>query len=224
MKDTHYRELAERLYASAKGRPGDDENFYKDGGDKKPPNSYQSTGLSKLDSLVQALRPRIQYAYGSAHNELMDAALTHKMETRDFTDKEHWITIPPPDGYARDNEYPATLAHELAHWAFIRNKELQINKGLPELDNPLAILVYQLEQKEWPPRHYVEEELAAEIGATLLLDWAGGDPQLDRRAEYIANWLKVVPEPKRDEYYAKAEERAISGLEWMLEQAHMQAP
>src|SRR5690606_765171 len=94
--------------------------------------------------------------------------------------------MPPFESFRDAAAYYVTLAHECTHWT--RHEK--------RLDRDLG-------RKRFGDQGYAMEELVAELGAAFLCADLDLTPQIrDDHAPYIAGWLKVLKEDKREIFTA----------------------
>lgn len=218
MNLTRYRALADDLLQRASSDPGTQRDFLrKDIAYGEPQDSpFRPTGIDRLDRLLAALGIRWQYGGLDAANVLRfgGPSAYERAELRNFTDDEHFIRIPNQDAFVDAGEYVPTIAHEAMHWAMTRDPDIKLELGMVqetvESGEPL--------QSSQLSPGYIVEEIAAEIGATILLNWAGAGSFVDR-ADYVANYLRAVPPTFRDFAFDMAKQRALTAFEWMLNRA-----
>lgn len=167
------------------------------------PGPYRPSGFATLDAIAEASRAR--FLYGG------NQPTTH-------TDSGT-IELPEPERFCSSEDYARTVAHELAHWT-----------GWPgELGRPTP---YTTEFRQFllgaPPVYYAREEMAAELGAALILDAAGVPHDLAYSSGYYAGWREAHaqdPQPDEagtvEEADAWARARAEEAAELLLNRAGM---
>jgi antirestriction protein ArdC len=107
-----------------------------------------------------------------------------------------YIQMPVIEAFRDAESFYATLAHESAHWT----------RHSSRLDRDFG-------RKQWGDEGYAREELVAELGSAFLCADLGITPEVrDDHASYIANWLTVLKNDKRDiqRRIACAEGRGLS--------------
>ena len=167
-----------------------------------PGDEYVPTGNARFDAIVRAANPRFHYG-------------AHAGYVRDSDDDGEtyydYIGFPPREAFTTNAGFIRTLAHELTHWTQGEGRGGEREQaGMSEFDRFLAMISGQ------QPLGYVQEELTAEIGATLLLDAVGEDVDMPARAHYIANWESAAPPEERDRLFTAAEADAKRAVNWLL--------
>ena len=212
MSKINYHALAKEIITKAKHDPGNPRPYATGGDDDKAVDGpYQPTGIAKLDALVQALNVHFRYGSAQAGNRLSltgDELFRRQFFHADVvTNENHMIDMPNVANFVRADGYPSTLAHELVHWASIRDPA----------HNPTGHA--EDEDANGTNPGYVIDELAAEIGAGMLLRWADADPRIADRAAYVANWLRPVPPQYQQFAIRRAEDDATKYVNWLTAKA-----
>lgn len=222
MNLTRYRALADDLLQRASSDPGKQRDFLRRdfplGEPKDAP--YRPTGVTKIDQLLEALPIRWQYGGDDAANvvRFFTRDTEERATLRNFTNDEHYIRIPDREAFLHDDEYTPTVVHEAMHWAMTRDPDIKLEMGMP--NNSFTAAKENLTGAMLSPG-YIVEELAAEIGATILLDWAGASDAMADRADYVSNYMHAVPAQFKTIAYEMAKYRAMAAFQWMLAKAGM---
>jgi antirestriction protein ArdC len=111
---------------------------------------------------------------------------------------DDFVQIPPKHRFKQENEYYATIFHELTHWT---GHESRLNRD---------------QQSRFGNRSYAEEELVAEIGSCFTLA-ALGVPQTDDMSNhkaYVANWLESLDKDSR--FIFRAASAASKAADYLL--------
>jgi antirestriction protein ArdC len=105
--------------------------------------------------------------------------------------REDYVGMPAREQFSRNEEYHATLFHELVHST---GHESRLNRST------LA------EQASYGSDPYCKEELIAEIGAAFLCGQAEiSERMIDNSAAYVAEWLKRMKDDKKLIVHAAAQ-------------------
>jgi antirestriction protein ArdC len=105
--------------------------------------------------------------------------------------REDYVGMPARERFSRNEEYHATLFHELVHSTGHENR---LNR--PTLN----------EQAGFGSDPYCKEELIAEIGAAFLCGQAEiAERTIDNSAAYVAEWLKRMKDDKKLIVHAAAQ-------------------
>jgi antirestriction protein ArdC len=97
--------------------------------------------------------------------------------------REDYVGMPARERFMRNEEYHATLFHELVH---ATGHESRLNRST------------LTEQAGFGSDPYCREELIAEIGAAFLCGQAEiGERTIDNSAAYVAEWLKRMKDDKK---------------------------
>ena len=105
--------------------------------------------------------------------------------------REDYVGMPAREQFSRNEEYHATLFHELVHST---SHESRLNRST------LA------EQASYGSDPYCKEELIAEIGAAFLCGQAEiSERMIDNSAAYVAEWLKRMKDDKKLIVHAAAQ-------------------
>ena len=97
-----------------------------------------------------------------------------------YTPSLHQVTIPSLSQFISEMAWGETMAHELIH-----------STGHPDLENRF--------EKGYVGGHeaYAKEELVAEIGAAIVLQRLGLEPEMQRMADYVKGWgSKIKDDPR----------------------------
>jgi antirestriction protein ArdC len=115
-----------------------------------------------------------------------------------YNQPDDYIQVPAKHRFREENEYYATIFHELTHWT---GHESRLNRG---------------QHSRFGNRSYAEEELVGEIGACFTLA-ALGVPQtenLDNHKAYVANWLSALNRDSR--FIFRAASAASKAADYIL--------
>lgn len=211
-----YHDAERRLMASLRDTPltaASSDNFPKlwdktpkAGDDPQDLGYYMPTGNRKLDAILAGARPPIQY--GGTNSGVAAWASDAEVFAGDsvIAHGTSWIVQPRPERFASEDARRATLAHELIHWTKEAGRSPRPLTGVREGEMASGYV----------PPGYAREELVAEIGAALLLDAIGANPQWELRAAYMLNWTMSMSGPEEAEtsyHWALAHaERAVDYL------------
>ena len=112
--------------------------------------------------------------------------------------------IPSADKFISQEEYYATLFHELIH-----------STGHPSRLNR------ELQGRHEAKQSYAKEELIAEIGSAFLCSMLGIDNSdiLQNKAAYIQSWLKALKDDKR--LVVKAASHAQKAVDYILKREEL---
>lgn len=86
------------------------------------------------------------------------------------------VVCPKPETFLSDDYYYQTLYHELVHST---GHEKRLNRNA-------------VQNVSFGSQDYSEEELVAELGASMLMLECGQEPHLENAAAYCASWLQVL--------------------------------
>ena len=111
------------------------------------------------------------------------------------------IHMPKLQQFETAGAYYGTLAHELVHWTGAKKR----------LD--------RLETCNKRRGEYAFEELVAELGACFVTARAGGTPDYDNSAAYIASWLKALRDDKKAIFQAAS--AAQKAADYLVEAAEV---
>jgi hypothetical protein len=169
---------------------------------------YQPSGNEKLDALVRALNPT--FRYGATPGAVIpgDVDMVEEDGQVYYRAGADMIDFPHRSQFRSDADYRATLAHELTHWTGAYERAKRPHDPTAGLRMFFGLM----------PEGYPQEEITAEIGAALLLDAVGENPDMSRRAAYAAGWATQVDAERREEVIAKATRDAERAVSWMLAQ------
>jgi antirestriction protein ArdC len=105
--------------------------------------------------------------------------------------REDYVGMPAQERFTREEDYSATLFHELVHST---GHETRLNRST------------LTEQAGFGSDPYCKEELIAEIGAAFLCGQAEiADRTIDNSAAYVAEWLKRIKDDKKLIVHAAAQ-------------------
>lgn len=123
--------------------------------------------------------------------EMPDAPMIECNRTKaGYIPSEDKVIMPPPGAFVSDEDYYATLFHELTHSTGHENR---LNRR-PSTD-----------KRKFGDEAYSKEELVAEMGAAFLCGIAGIETAtVDNSAAYIQNWLTALKDDKRMVIFAAA--------------------
>src|SRR4249919_1410066 len=165
-------------------------------------DEYVPSGNARFDAIVRAANPRFHYGAIAGYSRDSDDG------GKTFFD---YIMFPPMAAFPTKQNYIRTLSHELVHWTQGKGRGGErAPAGMSDTERFLAQLMGHM------PASYVQEELTAEIGATLLLDAVGEDPKMEARAQYVANWESAAHPEYRDRLFTAAEADAKRAVNWLL--------
>lgn len=173
-------------------------------GHKSRDRRFISTGNVKLDRIVANAGVRIRYG-----SELPGNVVLGTMERGEIVPNDPevtWIEFPVRSSFHSAASYLRTVAHELVHWSHVEGVSPRPMTGRNEIESIFGMV----------PAGYAEEELVAEIGAALLLEAVGEDPDIRERASYINNWAEAIPEHSRRGALREAAKTAEAAVEALL--------
>lgn len=105
------------------------------------------------------------------------------------------IQLPPECAFHGPAEFATTGLHELGHWT-----------GHPSrLNRPL--------QNRFGSAAYAMEELRAEMASAFVASIIGIPTDIPQHASYIASWIKVLKEDKREIFRAASDAQRIADME-----------
>lgn len=145
--------------------------------------THRVFNLDQLNAPPDMLRPA--HASSAERCEKAEAVLggcgarvVHESGDAFYDIEGDTVVMPQRRQFGRQEDYYATLLHELVHWT-----------GHPErLGRPFG-------ESPFDPV-YIQEELVAELGAAFLCSSLGIQPRT-RHSDYIAHWLSQIDaEPK----------------------------
>lgn len=177
---------------------------------------YEPTGFAKLDQLVEAVKPCIRYGGDAASNDVLLAILfDHHRDL--INDTFHYINMPHAADFESPEKYAAVLSHELTHWATIRDPEQPLTGiGEGEATNGMG-------GNGRLPVSYVEDEMSADMGAVLIMRWAGV-PFDDREfANRLYAMASHVPADDRSAIIDKAKRKGVHEFVALLDRAGLQS-
>lgn len=112
------------------------------------------------------------------------------------------ITMPEPARFPNEEDYWATLAHEVVHWT---RHETRLERDLG--------------RKAWGDEGYAREELTAEIGSAFLCADLGLAPVVrPDHARYIGPWLTKLDDDPQAIF--EAAHHASKAVTWIGERVH----
>lgn len=167
----HYSQVADEIVEHTKHvrmKNGDSfETVFWHGDENEEPKlgAYEPTGFPKLDALVKAVNPRIKYGGDNASNSVQASILFQHLRSL-LTDDFHYMEMPHAKDFNSLAHYAMVLAHELIHWAGIRDPEIPLSG----IGSKLGPQVRSGDLRM--PQDYAIDEMAADIGSLLLLKWA----------------------------------------------------
>jgi antirestriction protein ArdC len=109
-----------------------------------------------------------------------------------FAPREDQILMPEKDTFKSDAHYYGALLHELAHWTGHEsrlNRKFSFDKTSPE---------------------YAREELRAEMASAMLSMQLGIPPSVDNHEGYVAAYLKLLKDDKKEIFRAAKDAETIS--------------
>jgi antirestriction protein ArdC len=104
------------------------------------------------------------------------------------------IQLPPESAFTGPHEWAATALHELGHWS---GHPTRLNRDLSGRFGSGA---------------YAQEELRAELASAFIGAELGLPTDIPQHASYIASWIKVLKEDKREIFRAAADAQKIADL------------
>lgn len=118
------------------------------------------------------------------------------------------VQVPEPEAFTSGEAFYSTTFHELVHST---GHETRLNR---------------LDKAGFGSEPYAQEELVAELGASMVSAAAGLDERVEASASYIASWLRVLRDDKRFivQAAAKAQKAADLILDITHEKVEEQAP
>jgi antirestriction protein ArdC len=105
------------------------------------------------------------------------------------------IQLPPEHAFRGAPEFAATALHELAHWT---GHPTRLNRDL---------------QHRFGSAAYAMEELRAELASAFVAMELGIPTDIPQHASYIASWIKLLKEDKREIFHAAADAQRIVEME-----------
>lgn len=109
-----------------------------------------------------------------------------------FDPRADKIVVPPRSSFKSDNDYYATVLHELAHWT---GHETRLGRLSPDA--------------KFGTPEYAKEELRAEIAAMFLTSMLGVEGDVLNHARYTASWVDVLKKDKHELFRAAKDAEAI---------------
>jgi antirestriction protein ArdC len=104
------------------------------------------------------------------------------------------VRLPKPEQFDTGDAYYATAFHEFVHST---GHESRLNR---------------LDSTTFGSEPYAQEELVAEIGASMLCAFTGIEPKVEASAAYIGTWLRVLRDDKRFIVQAAAKAQKATDL------------
>ena len=156
---------------------------------------FEPTGNRKLDAIVKAANPVFYYGAAPANVWPSDSKIVDGV----IDGSRGRIDMPHRKQFRSDADYRSTLAHELVHWTKAKGRAERPHAGRDGWAQLLGIV----------PDGYPREEMVAEIGAAILLDYCGVKQDLKARAAYVNNWGTAI---------ADHHERA-NAIDWAIDKA-----
>lgn len=133
-------------------------------------NVAQIDGLEVSQEAVEASRqPVTPFAARTG------AKVLHGHPMACFVPSQDVVCMPNPETFTGEEQYQATLLHELTHWT---GHETRLKRDL---------------KNRFGTKAYAAEELVAELGAAFLCAHLGIQGEL-QHAGYIATWLELLKE------------------------------
>lgn len=176
---------------------------------------YEPTGYTKFDDLIRRVNPRFRYGGDNASNVIVGAFMFQYM--RDALDNEfHYVEIPHAKDFTSREHYAMVLAHEMGHWAGIRDKTIPLSGAGSGSAEQIR------EGNARMPQEYAIDEMAADIFAALILKWAGiAHPEEEAMAKRIhAAQSHISPFDKINEAgLIVARDRAVAQFVRLLDMA-----
>lgn len=136
-------------------------------------NVAQVDGLTGSETTLDAPRRPVLPFVGAT-----GAQVQHGHSQAFYSPGHDAICIPNPETFIGEEQYQATLLHELTHWT---GHESRLNRDL---------------KHRFGTKAYAAEELVAEMGAAFLCAHLGINGEL-RHAGYITSWLELLKEDDR---------------------------
>lgn len=171
--------LRSALATAPANAPGDEPFSEELIGRTGAPARFQPSGNDTLDAIVRAARPT--FFYGAAPGTIWPG--DSHIDANGVICGEHaHIAMPYPSQCRSAADYRTLVAHELVHWTKSKGRADRPHGGMTGWDRLFGII----------PAGYAREEMVAEIGAALLLDYCGEPQDLAQRASYINNWGTAI--------------------------------
>ena len=158
---------------------------------------YSVFNLAQCEGLKNGTTPNGEAPLPSCKPEEIVANMPQRPSIKDgftrafYSLREDYVGMPARERFSRNEEYHATLFHELVHST---GHESRLNR--PILN----------EQAGFGSDPYCKEELIAEIGAAFLCGQAEiAERTIDNSAAYVAEWLKRMKDDKKLIVHAAAQ-------------------
>lgn len=131
-------------------------------------NADQVEGLNIVSNINETIEPIESFieATGATIHDNFDKAFYHT--------KEDFIGMPNLSMFNSENDYYATLLHELTHWT---GHTSRLNRE---------------KHQTWGDDVYAYEELIAELGSAFLCSHFAIDITKNQHPEYLQNWIEAM--------------------------------
>lgn len=179
-------------------------------GTKAEDGPFQPTGIAMLDRIATHFGGRILFGGNEACNAIERSAVDPETKRVKHDNALHFIRLPNASQFTSPASYAATLGHELIHWVETRTRIFV--EGVSPLEQ-----VFIRAGAMYPPEAYSTEEIAAELGAGLLLHECGADPEPDLRSRYAAQYLHFVPPDRREAARKQACKHALEDVRYLMQ-------
>lgn len=158
---------------------------------------YQRTGFERLDRVIEAVGVRFMYGGNDAANNVNRP---DDKRPAVVDNHNHYIVMPNMAQFHDRSKYAGVLAHEMIHWATIRDETRPLT-GMNPVDKLLSMFF-------GVPVAYTVDEIVAEVGSVLLLTWAGAtvEPVVYER---ISVMIASLPDDRRETLTREATETAV---------------
>lgn len=169
---------------------------------------YQRTGFERLDRVIEAVGVRFLYGGNDAANIVQRDRNGERPKVLDS--HNHHITMPNMAQFHDRSKYAGVMAHEMIHWATIRDETRPLT-GMNSVDRLLSAFF-------GVPVAYTMDEIVAEVGSVLLLTWAGAtvEPAIYER---ISAMISSLPNDRRETLTREATETAVREFLNLLKRA-----
>ena len=162
-------------------------------------DSSQIDGLPTLEEVYGAGEPLPEAVWDAeVHLETLlarsGAAIEHRGFRAYYQPSEDRIVLPPRARFPSAEAYYGTAFHELGHWTGHErrlNRPFSFDRGAPG---------------------YAREELRAELASAFLNAELGCQHDLDEHAAYLAMYLELLRQDKKEIFRAAKDAQAIADL------------
>lgn len=140
--------------------------------------------IDVMEKIVKKLGVNVQYGGSRAYYHYDPS-----------TNGADYIKIPVRGSFPSANAFYSTILHEVAHWS---SNPSRLNRVLGSFGT----------------EQYAREELRAEIASTMLSAYTGLSADIENNAAYVASWIKVLKNDRREIFRAASDATKI--VDFML--------